>query len=152
MTIFLTIIITLAAWQLLCTLFAFIVDDGEKYCCFSTFIVLGIGKITVYPVSKLVYKIRLKRYNKTHKLYYLYEYDEKRNKYLMVTSAVIENDFAKQFNIKENKNNPTDKYIVVPANTLIKNLCIISECKIDKTFSNQFFYRFPKTYIENYMI
>jgi hypothetical protein len=70
----------------------------------------------------------------------------------MVTSAVIENDFAKQFNIKENKDNSTDKYIVVPANTLIKNLCIISECKIDKTFFNGIFDRFPRTYIENYMI
>lgn len=152
MTIFLTIIITLVVWQLLCVLFAGFFGDGDNYVYFSTFILSSLFVGVVKPFKSLNRKIFLNKYNKTHKLYFLYEYNEETKKYLMITSVVIENDFAKQFNIKEDKNNSTDKYIVVPTNTLIKNLHIISECRIDRTFFNGIFDTFSRTYIENYMI
>ena len=117
MTIFLTIIITLAVWQLLCTLFAFIVDDGEKYCCFSTFIVLGIGRITVYPISKLIYKIRLKRYNKKHSLIQFWYWNEKTKKYYCSHFWYVKNELVNRFNITEikEKEKTTDYVATVEA-------------------------------------
>lgn len=124
MTIFLTIIITLAVWQLLCTLFAFIVDDDEKYCCFSTFIVLGIGRITVYPISKLVYKIRLKRYNKKHSLIQFWYWNEKTKKYYCSHSWYVKNELVNRFNTTEIKEKEkTADYIATVKTAEIKHYC-----------------------------
>ena len=128
MAIFLTIIITLVAWQLLCTLFAFIIDDGEKYCCFSTFIILSIGRITVYPISKLICKIRLKRYNKKYSQIQFWYWNDKTKRYYCSHSWYIKNELINRFNITEIKEKEkTANYIATVKTAEIKHCYDLKE-------------------------
>ena len=152
MTIFLTIIITLVVWQLLCVLFTVFVSEEDSFVFFSTFIFSSIFCFIVKPIYELIEKIRIYWYNKDYKIYTLYEKNDRDNIYYPIQTLCIKNDFSEQFNIKETTKGITDKFIIIPKKEKIRNINFLKHYTIKEDFTGTIIEQYGIEYIKNYMI